>query len=54
MAKLDFLEAYPADRADAFKAQSIQNGFVAIGIYPFDPDRVIQQFNIHSRPFRAP
>jgi hypothetical protein len=39
--KLDFLEAYPIARAEAFKAQNIQNGFMATGIHPYNPDRVI-------------
>jgi hypothetical protein len=47
--KLDFLGAYPAARAEAFKAQTIQNGFVATGIHPFNPDRVIQQLNIQIK-----
>jgi hypothetical protein len=49
IAKLDFLEAYPAARTGAFKAQTVQNGFAATGIYPFEPDQVIQKLNIQLK-----
>ncbi|KKA22460.1 Transposase [Rasamsonia emersonii CBS 393.64] len=44
--KLDFLKAYPIARQEVFKAQNIQNGFAAAGIYPFDPQRVLDKLNI--------
>jgi predicted HTH domain antitoxin len=47
--KADFLDAYPAARMEAFKAQNIQSGFRATGIAPFEPDRVIQQLDIQLR-----
>jgi hypothetical protein len=47
--KLDFLDAYPAARAEAFKSQNIQSGFIATGITPFNPDRVIQQLDIQLK-----
>jgi hypothetical protein len=49
IAKLDFLKTYPATCAEAFKAQTIQNSFVAAGIHPFDPDQVIQKLNIQLK-----
>jgi hypothetical protein len=33
----------------AFKAETIQNGFAATGLMPFDPDRVYQQLNIQLK-----
>jgi hypothetical protein len=47
--KVDFLEAYPPARAEAFKSQTIQNGFKATGIVPFQPDYVLQQLDIQLR-----
>ncbi|KAL1966447.1 hypothetical protein VTN77DRAFT_4589 [Rasamsonia byssochlamydoides] len=47
--KLDFLEAYPTARMEAFKTQNIQNGFAATGIHPFDPDQVIQRLHIQLK-----
>ncbi|KKA21666.1 hypothetical protein T310_4295 [Rasamsonia emersonii CBS 393.64] len=49
IAKLDFLEAYPAACAEAFKAHTVQNGFIATGIHPFNPDRVIQKLHIQLK-----
>ena len=47
--KLDFLDAYPTARAEAFKPQNIQSGFIATGIAPFEPNQVIQQLDIQLR-----
>ncbi|KAL1963753.1 hypothetical protein VTN77DRAFT_7819 [Rasamsonia byssochlamydoides] len=47
--KLDFLEAYPIARIMAFKAQTIQNGFAATGIHPFNPERVIQKLHVQLK-----
>ncbi|EDN06865.1 hypothetical protein HCAG_03395 [Histoplasma mississippiense (nom. inval.)] len=47
--KADFLDAYPAARAEAFKSRTIQNGFKAAGIVPFQPDYVLQQLDIQLR-----
>ncbi|EEA28014.1 conserved hypothetical protein [Talaromyces marneffei ATCC 18224] len=47
--KLDFLMAFPQARTVAYKARTIQNSFVATGLVPFNPDRVIQQLNIRLK-----
>jgi hypothetical protein len=39
--KIDFLTAFPRARTMAYKAQTIWNSFVATGLVPFNPDRVI-------------
>ncbi|RJE17767.1 Pogo transposable element, partial [Aspergillus sclerotialis] len=44
--KLEFLEAYPHARADAFKPETIRNSFAIAGLVPYDPDRVLSQLNI--------
>ncbi|KAL1970075.1 hypothetical protein VTN77DRAFT_6480 [Rasamsonia byssochlamydoides] len=47
--KLDFLEAYPKARMEAFKSENIKNGFAATGLVPFQPDRVLLQLNIQLK-----
>lgn len=47
--KLDFLEAYPHARIEAFKPNTIKNSFTAAGLVPFDPDRVLSKLNIQLR-----
>ncbi|EEA20812.1 hypothetical protein TMatcc_000803 [Talaromyces marneffei ATCC 18224] len=47
--KLDFLMAFPQARTEAYTARTIQNSFVATGLVPFNPDRVIQQLNIRLK-----
>jgi hypothetical protein len=47
--KIDFLTAFPSARAMAYKAQTIRNSFVATGLVPFNPDRVIQQLTIQLK-----
>jgi hypothetical protein len=49
MDKLDFLEAYPSARIEAFKSETIKNSFTAAGLVPYDPDRVILKLDIHLR-----
>jgi hypothetical protein len=39
--KMNFLTVFPQARIVAYKAQSIQNSFIATGLVPFNPDRVI-------------
>ena len=55
--KLDFLEAYPSARIEAFKSETIKNSFAAAGLVPFNPDRVISKLDICLRtpdtPLRA-
>ena len=47
--KLDFLEAYPSARIEAFKPETIKNSFSAAGLVPFSPDRVLSKLNIRLR-----
>jgi hypothetical protein len=47
--KLDFLEAYPLARIEVFKSETIKNSFVAAGLVPYDPDRVLSKLNIRLR-----
>jgi DDE superfamily endonuclease len=44
--KLDFLAAYPLARVAAYKAENIRNSFVAAGLVPIQPDRVLAKLNI--------
>jgi len=39
--KLDFLSAYPQARKEAFKTDNIKNGFMATGLVPYSPERVL-------------
>ena len=47
--KLDFLEAYPSARIEAFKSETIKNSFGAASLVPFEPNRVISKLNIRLR-----
>ena len=47
--KLDFLEAYPSARIEAFKSETIKNSFAAAGLIPYNPDRVISKLDIRLR-----
>ena len=47
--KLDFLDAFPTARIEAFKAETIKNSFLATGLDPYDPNRVISKLNIRLR-----
>ena len=49
MDKLDFLSAYPQARKEAFKVDNIKNGFVATGLVPYSPERVLAQLNIYLK-----
>ena len=49
MDKLDFLEAYPEARKQAFTLDSIKNGFRATGLVPFNPDEVLGHFTIQLK-----
>ena len=44
--KLDFLDAFPTARIEAFKAQTIKNSFLATGLVLYNLDRVISRLNI--------
>ena len=47
--KLEFLEVYPSARIEAFKSEAIKNSFLAAGLVPFTPGRVILKLNILLR-----
>jgi hypothetical protein len=47
--KLDFLDAFPDARIEAFKAETIKNSFSVTGLVPYDPNRVISKLNIQLR-----
>ena len=47
--KLDFLEAYPSTRIEAFKSENIKNSFAAAGLTPYNPNRVISKLDICLR-----
>jgi hypothetical protein len=44
--KLDFLEAYPDTRKEAFKIETVKNSFQSAGLVPFKLDRVISKLDI--------
>jgi hypothetical protein len=47
--KLDFLEAYPSARIEAFKSETIKNSFATAGLMPYNPDRVLSKLDICLR-----
>ena len=47
--KLDFLSAYPQARKEASKMDNIKNSFVATGLVPYSPERVLAQLNIYPK-----
>lgn len=47
--KLDFLSAYPAAREKALIPTSIQSGFDATGLVPYNPDRVLSKLTIRVK-----
>ena len=47
--KFDFLQAYPEARTGTFKADTIKNSFAAAGLVPLNPERVLEQLNIHLK-----
>ncbi len=44
--KPDFLTAYLAARIEAMVTKTIRSGFAAIGLVPYDPERVLSKLNI--------
>ena len=52
--KLDFLEAYPLARIEAFKLETIKNSFKAASLVPFIPNQVISNLNIRLRTLTPP
>ena len=49
MDKLGFLSVYPQAREEAFKMDNIKNGFMASGLVPYSPERVLAQLNIYLK-----
>lgn len=47
--KLDFLSTYPEARQKALISSSIQSGFIATGLVPYNPDRVLSTLNIRLK-----
>ena len=52
--KLDFLEAYPQARTEAFKAETIKNSFAAAGLIPLNAQRVLEKLNIQLKASTPP
>ena len=52
--KYDFLDAFPAARESAFKAETIQNSFAAAGLVPYNPERVLSNLNIQLKTLTPP
>ena len=44
--KVDFLEAFPTARNQAFKVEIIRNSFAVTSLVPYDPNRVISKLRI--------
>ena len=49
MDKLDFLDAYPDARKQAFSMDNIKNGFRATGLVPYNPEEVLGHFTIQLK-----
>jgi hypothetical protein len=43
--KPDFLMAYVLARKESIATTTVQNGFAATGLVPFDPDQVLSKLN---------
>ena len=54
MDKLDFLDAYPEARKQAFTLDNIKNGFRATGLVPFNPEEVLGCFTIQLKTPTSP
>jgi hypothetical protein len=52
--KLDFLEAYPNARKEAFKTETVKNSFQSAGLVPFKLDRVISKLDIRLTTLTPP
>jgi hypothetical protein len=48
--KTDFLASYPKARIETFKEVNIQNGFMATGLVPYDPARVLDKLQKFKTP----
>jgi hypothetical protein len=47
--KPDFLRAYCIARAEAITTTTVRSGFIATGLVPFNPDRVLEKLNTQLR-----
>ena len=47
--KSDFLLAYFTARTESLTSNTIRNGFVATGLVPYDPKRVLSKLNTQLR-----
>jgi DDE superfamily endonuclease/Tc5 transposase-like DNA-binding protein len=52
--KDDFLSIYQVARAQTFTVKNIKSAFTAAGIFPFDPQRVLDQLHVELRPITPP
>ena len=43
--KPDFLTAYRSAREESIAIDTVRNGFVATGLVPYDPERVLSKLN---------
>jgi hypothetical protein len=49
ISKVDFLSVYPQARSEAFRTSNIQNGFMATGLVPYDPRRVLSTLQVQFK-----
>jgi hypothetical protein len=47
--KVDFLSAYPQARSEALTASNIQSGFMATGLVPYNPHRVLSTLQVQFK-----
>ena len=47
--KLDFLTAYIPTRTESMALDTVRSGFAAIGLVPYNPDRVLSKLNTQVR-----
>ncbi len=47
--KPDFLIAYVSAREESMAINTVRSGFVATGLVPYDPDRVLSKLNTQLR-----
>ena len=47
--KSDFLLAYLTVHTESLTSNTIRNGFIATGLVPYDPERVVSKLNTQLR-----
>ena len=52
--KLDFLIAYVLVREESMAINIVRSGFVAIGLVPYNPNRVLSKLNTQLRTLTLP